>query len=119
MADSFWRKSAIQPALDHDVQSAIAEQQAILARDPNNAGAYFALGSLHHFCGQTDMAIRHFEKAIELDPQGPAAHVSLGRIFAVQARYESAWKHARAAERLGNPELVEMLERYPNLGAGG
>jgi tetratricopeptide (TPR) repeat protein len=115
MPGSFWRKNVIQPALDHDVQSAFAEQKAILARDPNNAAAYFALGSLHHFHGQTDLAIQHFEKAIELDPQSPAARISLGRIYAVQGLYELAWKQARAAEGLGNRELVEMLERYPNL----
>ena len=119
MPNSFWRKSVIQPALDYDVSLAFAEQKAILARDPSNAAAYFALGSLHHFHGQTDLAIQHFEKAVELDPQSPAAHTSLGRIYAVQSLYELAWKHARAAEGLGSRELVEMLERYPNLGAVG
>jgi len=115
MSNGFWRDDVIQPALDRDVDSALAEQQAILARDPNNAAAHFALGTLFHFQGQTNQAIRHFQKAIAHHPQSPAAHLSLGRIYAVDGQYELAWKHARAAESLGNRDLVEMLERYPNL----
>ena len=112
---SFWRKQIIQPALNRDVEEAIAEQEAILARDPNNAKAHFALGTLSHFAGQTSQAIRYFEKAIALDPHYPAPHLNLGQIFAVQGNYQRAWQHARAAEALGSRDLVEMLERYPNL----
>jgi hypothetical protein len=54
MPNRFWRKEVIQPALNHDVEAAIAEQKSILANDPNNANAYFALGTLHHFQGATD-----------------------------------------------------------------
>ncbi len=112
---SFWRKEVIQPALNHGIEAAIAEQQAILASDPNNAGALFALGTLAQFKGQTDTAIGHFLKAIEADSAYAAPHVSLGRIYAVQGNYDLAWEHAREAEQLGNPELVELLHRYPNL----
>jgi tetratricopeptide (TPR) repeat protein len=115
---SFWRDNVIQPALNHDVEMAIAEQQAILARDPTDAAAHFALGTIRHMQGQTELAIQHFQSATEHDAGSAAAHVSLGRIYAVQGQYELAWKHARAAESLGNRELVEMLERYPNLGKG-
>ena len=112
---SFWRKEVIQPALNHDIEAAIAEQQAILASDPNNAGAHFALGTLAQFKGETDAAIVHFLKAIEAAPSYAAPHVSLGRIYAVLGNYDLAWKHAREAEMLGDPELVGLLHRYPNL----
>jgi tetratricopeptide (TPR) repeat protein len=115
MAKSFWRKEIIQPALNRDVDAAVAEQQAILTNDPNNANAYFALGTLSHFKGEIDQAIRYFEKAIEIGPSNAAPHVRLGRLYAVSGDYKLAWKHARAAEALGARELVEMLERYPNL----
>lgn len=115
MADHFWRNAIIQPALDSDVNAAVAEQEAILAKDPQNAKAYFALGTLSHFQGQTGQAIRHFEKAIEADPSYAAPHISLGQIYAVQGDYPKAWQFAHAAEALGCRELVEMLERYPNL----
>jgi len=115
MPDKFWRKEVIQPALNSDVEDAVAEQQAILATDPNNAKAYFALGTLLHFQGATEQAIQYFQKSIDLDANNPAPHLSLGRIFALRGEYERAWKHARAAEALGARDLVEMLERYPNL----
>jgi tetratricopeptide (TPR) repeat protein len=115
MSDRFWRKEVIQPALNRDVEAAVAEQQSILATDPNNAKAYFALGTLCHFKGETERAIQYFAKAVEVDPSDAAPHRSLGRIYAVRGEYEQAWKHARAAEALGARDLVEMLERYPNL----
>jgi lipopolysaccharide biosynthesis regulator YciM len=115
MVNSFWRKEVIQPALNHDVEAAVAEQQSILANDPNNANAYFALGTLLHFQGETERAIQHFQKSIELDYGKAAPHLSLGRIYALRGEYQRAWKHARAAEALGARDLVEMLERYPNL----
>jgi tetratricopeptide (TPR) repeat protein len=115
MSKSFWQKEVIQPALNCDVEAAVAEQKAILATDPNNAKAYFALGTLSHFQGATERATQYFLKSIELDSSNPAPHLSLGRIHALRGEYDQAWKHARAAEALGARDLVEMLERYPNL----
>jgi adenylate cyclase len=113
MSDRFWRDNVIQPSLNREVDAALAEQQAILAKDPNNSNAYFALGTLLHFQGETEQAIRHFERSVELGPTNAAPHLSLGRIYAVRGDYELAWKHARSAESLGARDLVEMLERYP------
>ena len=109
----FWRKEVIQPGLDSDIESAVQEQLAILDRDPTNARAHFALGTLSHFRGQTDRAIGYFLKAIELDPAYAAPHVSLGRIYIVQGRYDEARKHAGEAARLGDRSLAEQLARYP------
>jgi Flp pilus assembly protein TadD len=115
MPGHFWRKEVIQPALSRDVEAVVAEQQAILTKGPNNAGAYFALGTLSHFQGEIEHAVQYFQKSIELDPANPAPHLNLGRLYAVRGEYQLAWKHARAAEALGAGDLVEMLERYPNL----
>ena len=111
---SFWRQEVIQPSLDRDVQSAVAEQLAILALDPCHPRAYFDLGTLRYFQGQPDTAIHCFLRAIELDPKYAAPHASLGRIYAVRDQMDLAWKHAREAERLGDRSVVEQLERYPN-----
>jgi len=116
---SFWRRDVIQPALDQDVEQAIAEQQAILQRNSRNAGAHFALGTLTYFRGDRQAALEHFRQAIELDPAYAAPHVSLGRALAVEGRYEEAWEHAREAGRLGDPSLLEQLERYLPPSGGG
>jgi tetratricopeptide (TPR) repeat protein len=118
MSNGFWREEVIQFALNGDVEAASAEQRTILDRDPNNASAYFALGTLSHLKGEIEQAIEYFERAIELNPTYSAPHVSMGRIYALRGEYELAWNHARAAEQNGDPELVEMLERYPNLQQG-
>ncbi|HUI40601.1 MAG TPA: hypothetical protein VL523_01415 [Terriglobia bacterium] len=110
---SFWRREVAQPALDQDVERAIAEQRAILARDPRDAPAHFALGTLLHFRGEAAAAIRCFERALELDTAYAAPHASLGRIRAVEGDSEAAWRHAREAARLGDRSLLDQLERYP------
>ncbi len=115
MPNRFWREEVIQPGLNRDVEAAVAEQQTILANDPNNAQAYFALGTLSHFQGEIERAMQYFQKSIELDPANAAPHLSLGRIYALRGEYQLAWKHARAADALGARDLAEMLERYPNL----
>ena len=63
MSDHFWREEVIQPALNSDVEDAVAEQQSILAKDPNNAKAYFALGTLSHFQGEIEQAIAIFRRS--------------------------------------------------------
>ena len=115
MSNQFWRNQVIQPSLTSEVDIAVAEQKSILAKAPNNAKAYFALGTLSHFQGEIEQAMQYFQKSIELDAKDAAPHLSLGRLRAVCGEYEAAWKHARAAEALGARDLVEMLERYPNL----
>jgi len=114
-----WRDEVIQPALDRDLAQAIAEQQAILERDARNAGAHYALGTLCQFKGDRQAAIEYFSKAIEFDSSYAAPHVSLGRIHAVEGDYDGAWRHARAAERLGDSSLAQQLARYPALGSNG
>ena len=97
MPNRFWREQVIQPALNSDMEEAVAEQESILANDPNNPQAHFALGTLSHFKGKIEQAIQYFEKAIEIDPTYTAPHLSVGRIYALRSEYEQAWKHARAA----------------------
>jgi len=109
---SFSRQEVVQPILDQDVNLSIAEQCAILERDPLNAPAHFALGTLYHYSGDRNTATSHFRQAIHLDPTFAAPHVSLGRILAVEGNDQEAWTHAREAERLGDRSLLEQLERY-------
>ena len=112
MPSRFWRDEVVQSGLDHDVDAAIAEQQAILAKDPQNAGACFALGTLSQFQGDAEQAIRYFEQAIRIDAAHAPSHASLGRIYAVRGDYARAWEHARAAEKSGDRSVVELLDRY-------
>jgi len=109
---SFWRQKVVQPVLDQDVEVLIAEQRAVLQRDPRNSRAHFVLGTLLHYRGERQAALECFRQAIKNDPSYAAPHVSAGRLLAVDGNLEGALKHARAAERLGDRSLVELLERY-------
>jgi tetratricopeptide (TPR) repeat protein len=111
---NFWRQQVIQPALDGDLNAAIEDQIAALGRDPSNSRACFALASLRYLQGDKNAAVTLFQQAIAIDPHYAAPHVSLGRIDAVEGRYEDAWRHAHEAARLGDRSLLEQMERYPN-----
>jgi len=113
---NFWRQGVIRPALDGDLKAAIQEQIAALERDPSNPRTYFALGSLRYLQGDKNAAVTLFQQAIAIDPHYAAPHVSLGRIDAVEGRYEDAWRHAHEAAGLGDRSLLEQMERYPNAG---
>ena len=89
MSDHFWRDNVIQPALNNDVDDAVAEQKSILAKDPHNAKAYFALGTLSHFQGEIEQAMQYFQKSIELNPADAAPHLSIGRLYAVRGEYQT------------------------------
>jgi superkiller protein 3 len=99
-------------ALNHDVDAEIETQKRILLENPNNAKAYFNLGILYYFQGKVDDAIDLYKKAIEIDSNLSNAHKNLGEIYVAREQYDLAWKHAKAADMLGNTKLIETLRRY-------
>ena len=110
--DEFWREEVIGFALDHDTERHIAEQEAAIAANPNDARAHLNLGLLFQIQYKQDLAVEYFLKALSLDPRLAAAHVSLGRAYAVRGEMEKAWEHAHVAAGLGNKQLLEQLQRY-------
>ena len=111
----FWRDEVIGEVLARDVYEAEREERTLIEAYPEEARPYCRLGVLLHFQGRKDEAIGCFQKSAELDAAAAEPHIHLGRIDAMEENYESAWKHARQAEKLGDPSLREQLERYPKL----
>lgn len=99
-------------SLNYDVDSEIEAQKRFLRENPDSAKAYYNLGVLYYFQGRVEAAIDSYKKALEIDPNLSDAHKNLGEIYAVREQYDLAWSHAKAAERLGNTKLIEMLRRY-------
>lgn len=99
-------------SLNYDVDSEIEAQKRFLRENPDSAKAYYNLGVLYYFQGRVEAAIDSYKKALEINPNLSDAHKNLGEIYAVREQYDLAWSHAKAAERLGNTKLVEMLRRY-------
>jgi hypothetical protein len=109
---SFWRKRVIQPALDAETRKHMEEQRAWIAREPGNARPYFHLAQFYRMEAREDEALCLLLHAVDLDADLAAAHAALAEIYAVRADYGAAWRHARAAERAGEPRAVALLERH-------
>lgn len=109
---SFWRKEVIDFALDQETLRHIEEQRAFIARDPANPRPYHNLAQLYRIQGRQEEALGLLLEAVRLESSFAEAHVALAEIYAVRDDAPAAWRHARAAERNGNPGAVELLTRH-------
>jgi len=108
----FWRKEIIDFALDDETRRHIEEQRAWIGRDPSDARPWRNLASLYRIQGKTDEALGLLLESVRLDPSYAPAHIELAEIYAVRADYESAWRHARAAEEQGDCRAADLLRRH-------
>ncbi len=109
---SFWRDEVIGFALDRETRAQMDEQRAWIAREPANAKPYYALAQFYRIEGQADEALALMLEAVRLDPAFAEAHASLCEEYAIRADYPAAWRHARLAQRHGQPRGVELLTRH-------
>ena len=109
---SFWRKEVIDFALDRETRLHMDEQLAWIAREPANPRPYYHLAQFYRIAGRQDEALGLLLEAVRLDEAFAAAHAALAEIYAVREDPAAAWRHARLAERNGEPRAVELLERY-------
>ncbi len=89
---------------------ASAERAASL--DPNEPMAHLALGRLHVFTGETEMAIAEMQSAIAVNPNFAWGHHGLGFAYSYSAgQWEQALPHLDAALRLSprSPMLWSTL----------
>jgi tetratricopeptide (TPR) repeat protein len=108
---SFWRREVIPFALSHETRLHIEEQRAWIEREPRNGRPYYNLAQLYRMEGRQEEALGLLLEAVRVEDLSEA-HVSLAEIYAVRENYRAAWRHARAAERGGEPGAVDMLKRY-------
>jgi tetratricopeptide (TPR) repeat protein len=109
---SFWRKEVIQPALDNETALHTKEQLTWIEREPNNPRPYLNLAQLYRMEGRSEEALGLTLQAVKLDPAFAPAHVALAEIYSVSGDYAAAWKHARAAQEIGESRAVEFLLRH-------
>ncbi|MBI4908050.1 MAG: hypothetical protein HY820_30780 [Acidobacteria bacterium] len=108
---SDWREW-VEFALDQETVKTEAEQLAVLAKDPNNAESFYALGQLRRMQYKPDEGLALLLHAVSLDPALAVAHAALTELYAVRGDNRAAWKHARLGEAHGNRRGVALLERH-------
>ena len=109
---SFWRKEVVDFALGEETRRHMEEQRAWIEREPANPRPYFHLAQFCRMEGQMDRALGLLLEAVRLDRRFADAHAALAELYAVQADYPAAWRHARDAEENGNPRAAELLRRH-------
>ena len=111
----FFREEVIEPALGHETGRHIREQQKAIEADPSAAKPHHNLGVLYRLQGKAAEAEEQFRKALSLEPRLAESHIQLGQMCAVRGDYEQARQHAKAAADLGDPQLLRLLDRYPDV----
>lgn len=112
MADGFWRREVIEPALDEDTERQIASQKSWIAAEPDNPRPYWQLATLLRMQGKRDLALGLLLQAVRLDHGFGPAHATLAEIYAVVGDFRAAWRHAQDAAKAGEPQAAEMLRRH-------
>ncbi len=109
---SFWRREVVDFALDHETRRQMEEQRQWIEREPANPRPYYHLAQFYRMNGKPEAALGLLLEAVRLDASFADAHVSLAEMYALRGDYPAAWRHARAAERLGDARAVSLLTRH-------
>jgi tetratricopeptide (TPR) repeat protein len=115
---------------DRSFEEAVAVARSLLSKKPDFAPAHIQLAQIASEQGERKAAVKHYERALELDPTNAAAHLNLGRLLSALGDLDSALVHLRRAAELdpglagaddvlaatlvasGNgPAAIEILER--------
>jgi adenylate cyclase len=84
--------------------------QAAMKRDPLLPAAHAAFGNVLHWRGETDEAIKAYERALELNPN--SAHYFFGHVLAIAGRPLDGLRVLQRSMRLDpffNPMLLGIL----------
>jgi Tfp pilus assembly protein PilF len=104
------RASAYEASYMH--QEAIRQYKKGLFINEDNADGWNDLADVYKAVGDTEEAIRAYNKALEAEPQNRKALYSLGMIFALSKRqYEEAARYWDQVRELG-PESADERGRY-------
>jgi serine/threonine protein kinase/tetratricopeptide (TPR) repeat protein len=76
----------------------LAQAKRAVEQDPISAMMTTHLGEHYHLARQDDLAVGQIERALELNPRFPAAHVLLGEAYEEQHRYADAEQEFRSVE---------------------
>jgi tetratricopeptide (TPR) repeat protein len=80
--------------------------QTYCQQNPNDAEAYYLLGSCHGMLGQYSQAIKVLQQCLKLQPDAPQTYFALGGAYKMTGELEKAIAQFRKATEL-NPAMVD------------
>ncbi len=83
-----------------DYSSAIVLLERAVARDGRNADAYNQLGFSYRKLGKLDTALKHYRKALEIDPKHKGAHEYIGETYLEKNELAKARKHLAKLDKI-------------------
>lgn len=101
-------------APDDILDRALALATTALELDESDNQCHFLVGVIQRYRGDTDSAERHYQRALELNPNDANVVVASGRLLAYRGRSEEGLDRVRAGMRL-NPYHPEWY--WVNLGS--
>jgi TolB-like protein/class 3 adenylate cyclase/Tfp pilus assembly protein PilF len=103
--------AALQPTIARRDEARLAAQTA-LTLQPNLGEALYAMG-YYHYAGlkDYDTAVRYFEQARQLLPNGSRIPESLGYVARRRGQWDQSEKYLKEAERL-DPRNVNLLGQH-------
>ena len=99
-------------------QTAIRLLSSAALRDTRNADIQNYLGFAHRNSGRMDLAFRHYERALRINPRHRGAHEYVGEAYLLVGKPEKAKEHLAALEKIclipceEYAELKEKIEAY-------
>jgi Flp pilus assembly protein TadD len=83
-----------------DWQGAIRALSSAALRDTRNADIQNSLGYAYRHTGQMDLAFKHYERALQLDPRHRGAHEYVGEAYLMVNDLAKAEAHLSALEKI-------------------
>ncbi len=83
-----------------DWSTAITSLNAAALRDTRNADIQNYLGYAYRHAGQLDLAFRHYQRALQLNPRHRGAHEYVGEAYLVVHNLAKAEEHLAALQQI-------------------
>ena len=81
--------------LDEAYQKAIDRYQALILREPNNARAYYSLGTMYSRTGRIEESIEQYKRAVALKPDCRKSLFNLASSYGILEREDKAIEYYR------------------------
>lgn len=106
-----WFQRGLELEQSEATKDAINAYLRVVQLNPQAAGAWVNLGTIHFHLADWNMSRFYYEKALEVDPNYPLANFNMGNLLEELAYYDKALQFYEKAVRL-NPQYADA---YYNL----